>query len=80
MNKTLNKIKDKIEGIIHAYAVNHHNAREGDWRERRRVRNLAVDDLMDLISNEYFQTRLKEVLPKETEFAKSSSFQILFNK
>ena len=45
------KIKDEVEGIIHAYAVNHYNAPEGDWVERRRVRNLALQDLANIFSS-----------------------------
>ena len=45
-------MRDKMEGIIHAYAVNHYNAKEGDWGERRRVRNIALDDLEDLFAQQ----------------------------
>ena len=60
--------RDKIETIIYAYAVNYYNAPEGDWSERKRVRNLALDDLEELIENrlkaqeERIEKRIKSII------------------
>jgi len=52
------KYWEKVESVIHAYAVNHINAPQGDWAERRRVRNNAVSDLKEMVY-ELLHGRLK---------------------
>ena len=73
------KLRDRMEGIIHAYAVNHYNAKERDWVERRRVRNVALDDLEELFSQEK-QKAYQEGFAKAIELEKFAIKKVVKTK